>query len=247
MAWIVNESIFSPMTLHGRPLGPQASLSCWRCCGVWSDKGTLTEALWACQAVGLEHAGKVALTSYQGLSNALVTWTPSLLPLIQRAAATRLMEQIGGDYWRIGGWLPLAVDGSRITTPRTKGNEANFSALPLRAKRLATGDGGDGKTKNGGAKSLGERVKPQVWLTLIWHTQACACPGVGRPAHRRPANRDISRRCSRRWFSRKKPCFAPMSFVGYELWKALAEAGHHFLIRVGGNVRLLRGLGRARH
>jgi hypothetical protein len=33
-------------------------------------------------------------------------------------------------------------------------------------------------------------------------------------------------------------------FVGYELWSTLMAAGHHFLIRVGGNVRLLRNLGR---
>ncbi len=47
-------------------------------------------------------------------------------------------------------------------------------------------------------------------------------------------------------FPEKSLFCADAGFVGYELWKALTDAGHHFLIRVGGNVRLLQGLCRAR-
>ena len=36
---------------------------------------------------------------------------------------------------------------------------------------------------------------------------------------------------------------ADAGFVGYEVWQALLAAGHHFVIRVGANVRLLRQLG----
>ena len=36
---------------------------------------------------------------------------------------------------------------------------------------------------------------------------------------------------------------ADAGFVGYALWQALLTAGHHFVIRVGANVRLLRQLG----
>jgi nucleoside-diphosphate-sugar epimerase len=36
---------------------------------------------------------------------------------------------------------------------------------------------------------------------------------------------------------------AAAGFVGYELWQALLAAGHHVVIRVGANVRLLRQLG----
>lgn len=35
-------------------------------------------------------------------------------------------------------------------------------------------------------------------------------------------------------------------FVGYDLWKTIQDAGHHFVIRVGANVRLLKNLGHAR-
>jgi hypothetical protein len=39
---------------------------------------------------------------------------------------------------------------------------------------------------------------------------------------------------------------ADAGFVGYETWKAILDGGRHLLIRVGANVRLLRGLGYAR-
>jgi hypothetical protein len=35
-------------------------------------------------------------------------------------------------------------------------------------------------------------------------------------------------------------------FVGHDFWRAINDRGHHFLCRVGGNVRLLKHLGHAR-
>ncbi len=39
---------------------------------------------------------------------------------------------------------------------------------------------------------------------------------------------------------------ADAGFVGYETWAAVLSGGRHLLVRVGANVRLLRGLGYAR-
>ena len=39
---------------------------------------------------------------------------------------------------------------------------------------------------------------------------------------------------------------ADAGFVGYELWSTLLAAGHHLLVRVGSNVRLLKNLGYAK-
>jgi len=47
-------------------------------------------------------------------------------------------------------------------------------------------------------------------------------------------------------FPEKTLFCADAGFVGYELWKTMQDAGHHFLIRVGANVRLLKNLGHAR-
>ena len=47
-------------------------------------------------------------------------------------------------------------------------------------------------------------------------------------------------------FSEKTLFCADAGFVGYDLWNTIQDAGHHFLIRVGANVRLLRNLGHVR-
>ena len=35
-------------------------------------------------------------------------------------------------------------------------------------------------------------------------------------------------------------------FVGHDFWQSILDQGGHFLVRVGGNVHLLRGLGQMR-
>jgi Transposase DDE domain len=244
LAWIVNENIFSPMTLHGNTTWTTGQLVVLAVLWVWSDRGTLTGAFAHAKQLALSMLGKVALTSYQGLSNALVTWTPTLLPLIQRRLHA-LMEQIGGDYWRIGGWLPLAVDGSRITTPRTKGNEADFSAPHFGQSASARGRR-RWKNKKRRSKRLGERVKPQIWLTLMWHMGLCMPWSWKTGPSTSSERRHFLEMLATLVFPEKTLFCADAGFVGYELWKALVDAGHHFLIRVGGNVRLLQGLGRTR-
>jgi hypothetical protein len=39
---------------------------------------------------------------------------------------------------------------------------------------------------------------------------------------------------------------ADAGFVGFDFWNTILDAGHHFVIRVGANVRLIRNLGYAR-
>ena len=51
------------------------------------------------------------------------------LPAAHTLKVTQLrMEQLGGDYYRIGGWVLIRYNGSRGTAPRTKCNEKAFCA-----------------------------------------------------------------------------------------------------------------------
>jgi hypothetical protein len=244
MAWIVNEDIFSELTLHGNITWKAGQLVILAVLWVWSDKGTLTGAFQHAKHLAQSMLGEVALTSYQGLTSALVGWTGALLPLIQRRLYG-LMERIGGAYWRIDGWLPLAVDGSRITTPRTRSNEAEFSAAHYGEGRKARSRK-KWKNKKRRSKRLSERVKPQIWLTLLWHM------GLRMPWSWKTGPSTSSERghflemLTTLVFPEKTLFCGDAGFVGYELWKTLHDAGHHFLIRVGANVQLLQSLGRAR-
>jgi hypothetical protein len=244
LAWIINESIFSRLSLHGNTTWKAGQLVVLAVLWVWSDKDTLTGAFQHAKNLALSMQGEVALASYQGLSNALVTWTVALLPLIQQRLHN-LMEQIGGDYWRVDGWLPLAVDGSRITTPRTKSNEADFSAPRFGQSGTARGRR-RWKNKTRRSRPLSERVKPQIWLTLLWH-MGLRTPWSWKTGPSTSSEREHFREMlTNRAFPEKTLFCADAGFVGYDLWKALQDAGHHFLIRVGANVRLLQHLGHAR-
>src|SRR5438128_2394285 len=70
-----------------------------------------------------------------------------------------------------GRCVPLAVDGSRISVPRTKDNEKAFCAPNFGKSRKARSR----RKKKAKSKRLRHRVKeaqpvkPQIWVTLLWH------------------------------------------------------------------------------
>jgi hypothetical protein len=244
LAWIIDEKIFSQLTFHGNTTWAASQLAVLAVLWVWSDKGTLTGAFEHAKHLAMSMLGQVALTTYQGLTKALVTWTGPLLPLIQ-GRLHNLMEKIGGGHWRIDGWLPLAVDGSRTTTPRTQSNEASFSATHYGQGRKARSRR-KWKNKKRRSKALSERVKPQIWLTLLWHMGLCL-PWTWKTGPSTSSERGhFLEMLTTLVFPEKTLFCGDAGFVGYDLWKALQEAGHHFLIRVGANVRLLQNLAHAR-
>lgn len=244
LAWIVDEGIFSQLPLHGNTTWTAGQLVILAVLWVWSDKNTLTGAFQHAKQLAVSMLGQVALTTYQGLTNALVRWTESLCPLVQSRLHS-LMERIGGDHWRIDGWLPIAVDGSRITTPRTQSNEERFSA-----KHYGQGERARSrrkwKNKKRRSKRLAERVKPQIWITLLWHMGLCM-PWSWKTGPSTSSERGhFQEMLTTLVFPEKTLFCGDAGFVGYELWKAIHDAGHHFVIRVGANVRLLTNLGHAR-
>ncbi len=84
----------------------------------------------------------------------------------------------------------------------------------------------------------------QMWLTLLWHV------GTGLPWSWRSGASDSSERHHLMEMFREMPenslITADAGFVGYEFWKAILDAGHDFVIRVGANVKLIKQLGYAR-
>ena len=117
---------------------------------------TLTGAFQEAHRWSLNVLSRAALNTYQGLMGALGTWTEPILPRLWQRMHV-LMEEYGGDHWRIGSWVPLAVDGSRIGAPRTRANERAFCARTTAAVARPTtadekGVGKDDPSGNGGAR-----------------------------------------------------------------------------------------------
>ena len=127
MEWVVDVSIFQDLRTHGNTTWIAKELVMLAVLWVWSEKSQLTVAFGDALVWSQRLIGRAAVGSYQALTNALVTYGGQLVPLLWNRLQ-RLMEEVGKEHWRIGLWLPLAVDGSRASTPRTKTNEKAFRA-----------------------------------------------------------------------------------------------------------------------
>jgi hypothetical protein len=158
------------------------------------------------------------------------------------------MQERGGRYWRLGRWVPLAVDGSRNSVPRTKQNERAFCAphyghgktAKYRKKKK------QGKSKRRKTKKKAEPVKPQIWVTLMWH-MGLHMPWCWKTGPSNSCEREhFQTMLAEQKFPKNTLFCADAGFVGYALWKQIIDAGHSFLIRVGANVSLLRRLGYVR-
>ena len=168
--WFFNKDSFEKLRFHGntswRPLDLILLALLWS----WSSSSKLTEAFEDARIQSQQLIGKVALNTYQGFANALNTWTAEFIPLLQIQLHQR-MKDIAGKYFRVGQWCAIAVDGSRLTTPRTASNEQAFCAKNY-------GKGKTAKYRKKKTKGLrrkkNEKAKPQpqgpqIWVTLMWH------------------------------------------------------------------------------
>jgi hypothetical protein len=244
--WVVDAGIFDELKFHGNTSWKPADLVILTVVWAWSETSTLTGAFQEAHRWSLKLLSRVALNTYQGLMGALCTWTDGILPLLW-GRMHALMERHGGDHWRIGLWLPLAVDGSRVSTPRTRANERAFcaphyghshSADCRRRKRRR-----QGRPQQPRRRRKSAPVIPQVWLTLIWH-MGLRMPWSWRSGPSTASERDHFRQMlAQQQFPENTLFCGDAGFTGYELWKAAIDGGHQILIRVGANVTLLRKLG----
>lgn len=244
LEWFTRDASLTKVALHGNVGWQPAQLVALAVLWAWSDQQTLTGAF--IQACDLAQGmfGEVALTTYQGLTGALRTHGQKLLAIFELAWHQK-MEQAAGAYWRIGGWLALAVDGSRISTPRTKSNEQAF-AIPNYGFGAKARRRNKWKNKKRRSKKLSAPVKPQIWLTLIWHV-GMKMPWCWRTGPSTASERQhVQEMIDSRDFPENTLFCGDAGFIGYDFWKSILARNHHFLIRVGGNVRLLRKLGVAR-
>ena len=181
--------------------------------------------------------------SYHGFLKMLAKWQPELLGAI----VPHLREQMRGEQperWETAGYAAFAVDGSRVALARSESLEAAFAPQRRRtrvAHRKQSTAARRPLKKQAAASRQKKATSPQLWLTLLWHV------GSGLPWAWRTGPSGASERAHLLALVPALPAHALLvadaGFVGYELWQALLTAGHHFVIRVGANVRLLRQLG----
>jgi hypothetical protein len=210
----------------------------------WSDAPQMTACFDKAAKLSQKLLGVLAVDTFQGMVRALVSYGPQLIPRLW-ARLQMLMERVASKHFRIGKWLPLAVDGSRFTTPRTKSNERTFAAKNYGGGKMARSRA-KWKNKKKRSKKLSAPVKPQIWLTLVWH-MGLKLPWCWRTGPSNSSERDhLIELIETQDFPKNTLFCGDAGFTGFEFWNGIIEQGHSFLVRVGGNVRLLKNLGHAR-
>jgi hypothetical protein len=241
---------------------------------VWSDEKTLTDRFATARKIVQRafHLSEEPASSYQAFTKMLRRWTAPLLILLASAFRQRMKQELPKRF-RVGGWVVFAGDGSRMELPRTVSNEQRFSAgahstlppsdspalspakkspprrkAPPKKKTQAKGTKAQRRRARKRRKASRVRQKkaagPQLWLTMLWHV------GTQLPWDWRTGPSDSSERDHLLQMLSGLPAGALITadagFVGYAFWKAVLDSGRQFLIRVGSNVRLLKGLGYVR-
>jgi hypothetical protein len=242
--WLIADESLEDFRSHGNTSWRPKELIVLTLLWSWSVAAKLTDAFEEARCQSLRLIGKVALTTYQGLAGALQTWTATLMPPLIIKLHQR-MQEVGGRHLRVGRWLPLAIDGSRATTPRTRSNERAFCAENYgrgkTAKYRKKKTKGMRRRKNQKAKP--QPQAPQIWITLMWHI-GLGIPWCWKLGPSNSSERQHVMGMIRSDHFLKNTLFVgDAGFVGYDFWRLIIEQGHHFLVRVGGNVRLLEDLG----
>jgi hypothetical protein len=201
----------------------------------WTDRLLVSAALlmgWqrgvATQQEAFQAAREVVVTMYgsrrrpgRNLSGFVKGLTRRGGALCRRVVARlrRTTQRLAGPAWRYAGYVPMAVDGTRIACPRTEANEAAFGT---------------------GAKPQG---MPQQQLTTVFH------PGVGLPWDWRGGRGDASERAHLQEMLGALPSATLLlmdaGYTGFALLAEVLSRGQAFIVRVGRNVQLLRELGYA--
>jgi hypothetical protein len=174
---------------------------------------------------------------------ALARWTPQVLPIMIEVLQQRMagLAQMGGGFYRVAGWIPIAFDGSRSSASRTKSNEEEFCAKNYgkgkTAKYRKKKSKGQRRKKN--EKNPAQPQEPQAWITMMWH-MGLRLPWDWRLGPSNASERDhVMAMIEEGRFPPWTLLCGDAGFVGYRLWSCIQRAGLSFLVRVGGNVNLL--------
>lgn len=156
--------------------------------------------------------------SHRGFSKALSSRGVALLAKVADHLR-RLLERDAGaaGQWLTHGFAVFGVDSSKLDCPMTRGNEQAIGVA-------------------GRSKSW-----PQLLLTCLFHV------GTNVPWAFKRGDAKAGERAHLLELLATLPAgaliVADAGFVGYEFFARVLASGRHVLVRVGSNVRLLRGLG----
>jgi len=217
--------IFSDYQFHGNIKWSARDLARMALLFSWSEKPCVTDAFTEALKRCRQLAVTTVHTSYQGFMGALSNYVHIFIPLLILHLQHK-MQEIGGEFWEVSGFVPIAFDGSRNSASRTRSNEQELCSAK-------------GKKKAAKSPSTVTDPKPQAWITLMWHM------GLRLPWDWRLGPSDSSERghvqemVESGQFPENTLFCGDAGFVGYDFWRSMLDRGYHFMVRVGSNVKLI--------
>ena len=251
LSWVLCDGIVDQVKLHGNVTWSAVALVQLAVVWVWSENSSLVAAADSAVDLVRELYGAVPVGSYQALVKVLKRYTNQWLPLLW-CRLHQLMEECNEAQWRVGQWLALAMDGSRISVPRTVRNEERFCKPAQRKKKSQKKNkrSRHAKRKRAAASRKShynpQAVGPQMWLTMIWHL-GLSLPWCWKTGPSYSSERaHVLEVLEQQQFPENTLFVGDAGFIGYDFWRTIQTQGHNFLVRVGANVRLLKHLGYVR-
>jgi hypothetical protein len=238
--FLPNDGIFSKLRFHGNTSWRPVSMIWLAVFWSWSVQPNLTDAfddaLNCCRRLSIDRV----LGTFQGFMNALARWTDAFTHLLFGVLQAR-MEEVGGKFWRVGRWVPIAFDGSRSSAPRTKDNEQAFRPAhyghgkTARYRKKKT----KGMRRKKNEKNKPQLPQPQAWITLMWH-MGLRMPWSWRLGPSNSSERGhVIEMLQQGEFPENTLYCGDAGFIGYPLWSEIVNRGADFLVRVGANASLL--------
>jgi len=237
---ILAQRLFQTIELHGNvkwkaeEVAVQALI--WSLLETKNVTNAFEECLEICQELGLENIAK----TYGSFMN-VITRYREMFATTLGGQFQSLAKEAGGRFFRSDGWVPIAFDGSRVTAPRTVSNEKALCA-PNYGKGVRAKYGkklSKGMRRKQNEKNKPQAPAPQAWVTLFYH-MCLRLPWSWRLGPSNSSERDHAKEIlAQEKFPKNTLFCGDAGFVGYPIWSSILQAGGHFLIRVGGNVKLL--------
>jgi hypothetical protein len=224
--WIVNDRMFAHLRLHGNTGCTSAALVRLAVFWVWSSESSLVAAADDAIACVKRVFGNSPVASYQALTNALHRYSSQVVPILS-TRMQGLMKDCDDDKFRIGRWLVLAIDGSRLKVPRTLKNERQFCKPKKKTRKKSKNQKCGKRTKSSTSQRTRNKPRaegPLIWLTMIWHVgqRLPWCWKIG-PAYSSERHH-VMEMLQEQEFPENTLFCADGGFVGYDFWRTVRVA-----------------------
>lgn len=245
MEWLLEGASLDEIKLRVDCTWTQKALIFVALLWAWSDEKGLIERFSAARKIIIDRFAEQQQPagSYQAFMKLLGKWTEPLRTVLSTVFRRRMPEVLR-SVWEVAGWTVFAADGSRVGVPRTRKNEERYSPKSKLSREAQKRRRMSRRRRTQQAARERKANVPQIWITTLWHV------GSGLPFDWRTGPSDSSERAHLQEMLSSLPLgsllTADAGFVGYALWKMILDAGHQLLVRVGGNVKLLKKLGYVR-